>query len=480
MTTYRQEPSRLSSDAPSTGVGWAVPAERGRAATDWWRVGAVSVVWLTSLFVVALWVGGGAVEDLLRWNADTIDTLGRITGLVAANLLLYQVLLMARIPLFERGFGRDGMTRMHRLVGFWSFWLMLGHIVLITIGYAAESGTNLVVQAWQFVWDYPGMLLATAGTALLILVVVTSMRRARRRIRYESWHLLHLYAYLGVGFSIPHMLWTGADFLSSAPATVYWWTLWALAAASVVVYRVVVPVVRSMRHSVRVASVEPDGDRGVLVRMQGRGLSRLRTEAGQFFVWRFLDGPGWMRGHPFSLTAAPSGDELAISARVLGDGTRRLARMRPGTRVVFEGPFGRLTGRDRRGRKLIMLGAGAGVAPLVSLLESEPYAPGEATLVVRDRAPGDGLRGEAIGELVRGRGLRYARLDGRRSRGASVWLPESHSDWPGAELIRYLAPDLEEYDAYVCGPEPWMRSVTHDLRAAGMPAARIHTERFSV
>jgi predicted ferric reductase len=478
MTTYRQEPSGHAT-APAARPG-PNALDRGRTTTDWWRIGAVAVVWLTSLFVVALWVSGGAVEDLLRFDADTLDTLGRITGLVAANLLLYQVLLMARIPLFERGFGRDGMTRMHRLVGFWSFWLMLAHIMLITIGYAVESGTNLLVQAWQFVWDYPGMLLATAGTALLIAVVVLSMRRARRRIRYESWHLLHLYAYLGIGFSIPHMLWTGADFLTSAPATVYWWTLWAVAAASLIVYRLLVPVTRSLRHSVRVASVEPDGESGVLVRMRGRALRRLRAESGQFFVWRFLDGPGWMRGHPFSLAAAPAGDELAISARVLGDGTRRLTTLRPGTRVLFEGPFGRLTGQERHGRKLLMIGAGAGVTPLVSLLESEPYAPGEATLVVRDSVAGDGLRLGAIDDLVHRRGVRYARLTGHRSHGDSPWLPRSHAAWEGEDLIRYLAPDLDDHDAYVCGPEPWMRAVTHDLRAAGLPASRIHTERFSI
>ncbi|HVX08304.1 ferredoxin reductase family protein [Humibacter sp.] len=443
-------------------------------------MGSVAVIWLSSLFVVALWISGGGLEDLFTWRADAVNSVGRLTGLIAANLLLYQVLLMARIPLFERGFGRDGMTRMHRLVGFWSFWVMLAHIALITIGYAAESGTNLLVQAWQFVWDYPGMLLATAGTALLILVVVMSLRRARRRIRYESWHLLHLYAYLGVGFAIPHMLWTGTDFLDSLPATIYWWTLWALAAACVVLYRVIVPVTRSLRHSVRVSSVEPDGDSGVLVRMRGRALSRLRAESGQFFVWRFLDGPGWMRGHPFSLAAAPHGDELAISARVLGDGTRRLTALRPGTRVLFEGPFGRMTGGERQGRKLLMIGAGAGVTPLVSLLESEPYGDGEATLVVRDSTAEDGLRGAAIRDLVRRRGVRYARLDGRRSDGPSTWLPASHAAWQGDELLRYLAPDLDEYDAYVCGPEPWMRSVTRDLRAAGLPATRIHTERFSV
>ena len=60
------------------------------------------------------------------------------------------------------------------------------------------------------------MLLATAGTGLLVMVVVTSVRVARRRLRYESWHLLHLYAYLGVGLALPHQIWTGADFIASA------------------------------------------------------------------------------------------------------------------------------------------------------------------------------------------------------------------------------------------------------------------------
>ena len=66
------------------------------------------------------------------------------------------------------------------------------------------------------------MLLATAGTALLVVVTVTSIRRARRKLRYESWHLLHLYAYLGF-LALPHL--TGADFLASRAATAYWWTL---------------------------------------------------------------------------------------------------------------------------------------------------------------------------------------------------------------------------------------------------------------
>ncbi len=444
-------------------------------AREAWRLGAVSVIWLTSLFVVALWIAGGGLRDLLALDAASITTLGRITGLVSANLLLYQVLLMARIPLFERGFGRDGMTRMHRLVGFWSFWLMLAHIVLIVIGYAAASGANVFVQLWQLIVDYPAMLLATAGTVLLIMVVVTSIRRARRRLRYESWHLLHLYAYVGVGLALPHQLWTGADFLSSPVGTTYWWTLWAVAAASVVVFRLGLPALRSARHGLRVVSVARDGDRGVSVRVAGpNGAPRAR--AGQFFVWRFLDGPGWTRGHPFSLAGAP-GRDLVLSARFAGDGSSRLARLRPGTRVHIEGPYGTMTGDARVGTKLLMIGAGAGVAPLVALLEEERYAPGDAVLLTRDHAPADALRTLEIAALITRRGLRHIALDGPRGRS---WYPRTHDAWTGPQLITYLAPDIEAYDAYVCGPPAWMDAVSADLRAAGLPRTGIHTESFEV
>ncbi|MBN7794266.1 ferredoxin reductase family protein [Microbacterium esteraromaticum] len=445
-----------------------------------WRLGAVIVVWSTSLFVVALWVGGGGVDALLGGGAETLNALGRLTGLVASNLLLLLVLLMARIPLFERGFGKDGMTRMHRLTGFWSFSLMLAHLALQTLGYAVAAGVDPIAQFVEFVVDYPGMLLALAGTVLVVLVTLTSIRRARRRLRYESWHLLHLYAYLGVGLALPHQLWTGADFTASTAATWYWWGLWIAAAIAVVVYRVIVPLARSSRLRLRVSEVSPDGSDGVTVRMRGGAVHRLGARPGQFFVWRFLDGPGWTRGHPFSLSAAPTRDELTISARVVGDGTERLTALTPGTRVLIEGPYGAMTGERRSGRRMLLIGAGAGVAPLVALLEGEQYGPGEATIITRDSTPAAALRTEALAVLERERGVRHVALFGARARSGAAWLPESHAGWNGADALRFLAADPLDYDVYVCGPPPWMAAVLRDVRAAGFPSSQVHHESFTV
>jgi predicted ferric reductase len=443
-------------------------------------VAATTVIWLTSLVIMALWVSGGGIQALFAFNAESLNTIGRLTGLVSANLMLYQVLLMARVPIFERGFGHEGITRMHRLVGFWSFWLLMAHILFQVLGYAGLAKINPFVQLWQFIWEYPGMLLATAGTLLLIMIVVTSIRRARRKLRYESWHLLHLYGYLGVGLAIPHMLWTGADFTASPLATVYWWTLWAVVAASVIVFRIIRPAWKSSRHGLRVLSVDRDGATGVAVRMRGTRIRDLGAKPGQFFVWRFLDGAGWMRGHPFSLASAPHGDDLIISARIVGDGTHRLTTLRRGTRVLFEGPYGHLTGDTRQGTKLLMMGAGAGVAPLVALLESEPYAPGAATLVTRDHDDADAMRLGAITRLTATRGVRHLTLNGPRAHQGSTWLPATHTAWKGKDLIRYLAPDLQSYDVFLCGPIPWMDSVRKDLLAAGVAPDRIQSEAFTV
>src|SRR5262249_38525156 len=157
---------------------------------------------LSVAVVAGLWISNRGLQQLAGAGEPATGT-GRLTGLIAADLLIIQVLLMARIPMVERAYGQDRLARRHRLGGPWSFWLMVAHVLLITIGYAQSARTGLVAEAWALITTYPGMLLATAGTALLVGVVVLSIRAARRRLRYESWHLLHLYAYLGVGLALP-------------------------------------------------------------------------------------------------------------------------------------------------------------------------------------------------------------------------------------------------------------------------------------
>jgi ferredoxin-NADP reductase len=461
--------------APPRGSRRATPVGRRAIADAGVRLLAGATLWLSLLLVTYWWDRDGGIRDLGGWVTG-LDSAGRLTGLVASVLLLAQVVLMARVPRLESAYGQDRLAHLHRLVGFTSFDLMVAHIVLITWGYAAGQLTTTPSTLWSLVVDYPGMLLATGGTVCLVMVVVTSVKAARRRLRYESWHLLHLYAYLGVGLALPHQLWTGQQFLSSPGRTAFWWTAWAVAAGSVVVWRLGRPVWLNLRHQVRVTSVVRETDDVVSVYLTGRRLDRLRAEPGQFFTWRFLGGPGWTRANPYSLSAAPDGHSLRITVQAVGDGSEAAFDLRPGTRALFEGPYGRLSPRARSQRGVALIGAGVGITPLRALAEGLERSAGG--VVVLHRWSTEALFLEEFAVLEREYGVAVLDLPGSRRFDGS-WLPRGVD--PRVDdltaLTRWI-PDIADRDVYVCGPERWTDLVRDSLLTAGLPADRLHLETF--
>ncbi|WP_375433437.1 ferric reductase-like transmembrane domain-containing protein [uncultured Friedmanniella sp.] len=438
------------------------------------RLAGGVALWLGLLLVTFWWVRDGGVTDLLGGWASGLTSAGRLSGLWSADLLCVQVLVMSRLPPLEQAFGRDRLARIHRIIGFLSFDLMVGHVLTIIGGYAGARWSAVLPTTWDLLTTYGGVLLSAAGTAALVMVAVSSIRAARRQLRYESWHLIHLYAYLGVGLALPHQLWTGSDFLASPGATLYWWTLWATAAATVLVWRVGLPVWRTLHYQLRVAGVVREASDVVSVHLTGRRLDRLPVRAGQFLTVRFLASPGWTRANPFSLSAAPDGRSLRITAKALGEGSARLAHLEPGTRVLFEGPYGRLSSRARTRRTVLLAGAGVGVTPLRGLAEGLDYAPGEAVLLYR--FTGEPLFAAELDELAQQRGLQVLALPGSRPTPGSVLGPLA-----GRDELRALTawvPDLAERDVYLCGPTAWTDGVQRLVRAAGVPDDRIHTESF--
>ncbi|MFI1991035.1 ferric reductase-like transmembrane domain-containing protein [Actinoplanes sp. NPDC020271] len=444
----------------------------------WWADLAGSAALFSVVLAVALWLHNGGLRDVSTPGGPATSA-GRLTGLVASDLLLLQVLLMARIPWVERSYGQDRLARRHRLVGFVSFWLMLAHLGLITLGYAQSGGGGVIATAWELVVTYPGMVLATAGTGLLVLVVVLSVRAARRRQRYETWHLIHLYAYLGVGLALPHQLWTGADFTASELSQLYWWGLWAAALVAVLVFRIGLPAYRSAYHRLRVHTVVREAPGVVSVYLRGRHLDRLPAVAGQFFCWRFLDGPGWSRAHPYTLSSAPSGDLLRITVKDLGDGSSRMAALRPGTRVLVEGPYGALTtdhGAPRR--QVLLMAAGVGITTMRALLDDLTGVGAQVTLLYRVRRHEDAVFRTELDDAARRHGVQVVYLPGGRARPGS-WLPEGFSRVSDLAGLRWLVPDVARREVYLCGPPPWMSAVRATLRDAGVGPDHIHAEEFA-
>ena len=122
----------LASAPPAATWAPPLPLDKDAALDRFVRQGSAMALWLGLLLVTYWWVADGGVTDLAHWVSG-LTSLGRLTGLLAADLLLVQVLLMSRLPPLEHAFGQDRLARIHRLVGFSSFYLMIAHIVLITL-----------------------------------------------------------------------------------------------------------------------------------------------------------------------------------------------------------------------------------------------------------------------------------------------------------------------------------------------------------
>jgi predicted ferric reductase len=467
---------RVTSSAPTRMAGRRVPLRRVHTPL-WWRDACGAFVWCSMLVVVALWVAGGGVQGLAQVGAG-LTSVGRLTGLVASDLLLIQVLLMARIPLVERAFGQDELARRHRWVGFSSFSLMVVHVVTITVGYAVASPKGLWAMIVDFVVNYPGMLLAVAGTVALVGVTVTSLRAARARLRYESWHLLHLYAYLGVGLALPHQLWTGKDFLTSRVATVYWWMLWVAAAASVLFWRVGQPLWRSLRHQLVVEQVHAENDRVTTVVMRGRMLHRLPVRAGQFLQWRFLDGPGFTRHTPTRCPRHQMAGPCGSLPHTWGMDRRGWRACVRGRRCSSKAPTAGCTGGLRTRRKVLLMASGIGITPMRALLKELDQRPGEVTVLYRTGSERDRI---LVDELTSLAGRRQAGLfvvTGHRVTQRSSWLPAHAAHLGDVEALLQLVPDVATHDVFICGSPGWMDATEQAVIGAGVPPEHVHIERF--
>jgi predicted ferric reductase len=421
--------------------------------------------------IVWLWWHGGNVVGI-HGTGEWLTSFARITGLLAGYSALLQVLLLARLPWLERLAGFDRLSIWHRWNGHACLYLVLAHVGLSVWGYALMDRLSIPKEISTMLGGgiYPGMITATVGTALLIVVVGLSVVIVRRRLRYEAWYAVHLTAYAAIALAWFHQIPTGNELVLDRVAADYWRALYLATLGALVVFRILVPIANSYRYRLRVAEVVTEGPGVVSLRIAGRNLDRLDARPGQFFLWRFLDRGRWWASHPFSLSAAPDGRSLRLTVKALGDFSRGLAEIEPGTRVLAEGPFGVFTADAGRQPGALLVAGGIGITPIRALMED--MRPG-TVVIYRVVRPEDIVLGTELDAIARERGLtlHYVVGDHRTAEGRDHLSP-AH--------LQELVPDIAERDVYVCGPPGLTDVLVQNVRGAGVPKCFIHAERFAL
>ena len=148
-----------------------------------------------------------------------------------------------------------------------------------------------------------------------------------------------------------------------------------------------------------------------------------------------------------------------------------------GDELEVTGPYGVFTLRASSPRRIVFIGGGAGMAPILCLLRSmaEEGVDRPATFYYGARTATDLFHLEELAQLAE----RLPQL---------TFVPAlseaGNGDWTGeagliTDVVERLEDDLAEVDAYLCGPPPMVDAAIALLEARGTPESHIYFDRFT-
>ncbi len=203
-------------------------------------------------------------------------------------------------------------------------------------------------------------------------------------------------------------------------------------------------------------------------------------EPGQYATVGFYQNGRPTPMRPFSITSAPGTGQLQFAMRPFGKFTSRLRRLRPGDRINIQGPFGNFIIDHSQDERLIMLAAGIGITPILSIIRdatrrglSLPI-----TLIYSNSSAEEIPFKEELLALMHENPLLNVVFSVTDS--ASNQSQRIIGGRVNAHLIEQLSgPDINKNTFFVCGPSGYLRSVNKMLKSLYVDKSAIITESFS-
>lgn len=419
------------------------------------------------LVVCGVWPGGNAGRPFLT-------QFGVACGYAALTILVLEFALISKIHAVSGVFGQDALQFFHRQMGLLATLLLTVHAVLmLSGGYPLAWANPFAADApWAMRWG------AAAGWAIIALILLSLFRR-RLHFPYDWWQLSHgALAELAVVTAFAHIILFGG-FSARRPVRVLLAGYALLFLALRVWFQWIKPWRMWSQPWEVVSNVAELGDSHTLT-LRPDGHPGFVFEPGQFAWVCTGKTPFHKDRHPISMSS-PAYDEpgcpIAFTIKALGDWSGEIVpTLQPGHRVWLDGPYGVFTADRCQGPGYVLIGGGAGIAPLFSICQ---------TLALR----GDSrpvylfFGGHDSSRLIFREQLRE--LAQRMNLHTVFALEEPEPEWTGergyitAEMLqKYLPAQFRRFPFFICGPEPMVASLEKILPALGVPAAQIQTERF--
>lgn len=405
-----------------------------------------------------------------------LDELSSGLALAAFAVLLMEFLLSGRFRSISERIGMDVTMRFHQLLARVAAAFILVHPFLYStpIGLARpDDATHRGHLGLTGAAAYSGIL----GWLLLLLLVITAMRRTQIGHSYERWRIGHAIGAVLIAGLVAHHAFAAGRYSGEGPLLWFWILLLALAAMTMLVVYLIRPLQR-LRRPYEVVAVKPVAAKTWQLEIKPRHGAALDYDAGQFVWLRVGRNPWSPDEHPFSLASAPADrNRLSFIIKAFGDFTSRLGGIAPGTKAYVDGPYGHLTLARRQCEGVALLAGGVGIAPLLGILR-QMQASGDdrpAILVYGNRSHAQIVLAEELDALAGSLNLKVVHV-----------LSEPDAGWTGRRglLDEALLRELFGFDGaarwcyLLCGPQGMMESCERSLLGLGIPARQIVSERF--
>ncbi|GAB2983207.1 ferredoxin--NADP reductase [Amycolatopsis acidiphila] len=227
-----------------------------------------------------------------------------------------------------------------------------------------------------------------------------------------------------------------------------------------------------MLRIVRVAEETRDA-RSLVFEVPEADRDRFSYRPGQFLTLRIPSDRTGSVARCYSLASSPhEAEQLTVTVKRTADGYGSnwlCANAVEGMELEVLPPGGVFTPKDL-GADLLLFAGGSGITPVFSIVKSAlAQGSGKIVLVYANRDESSVIFAD-----------RLAALSARYPRRLTVihWL-ESVQGLPSRGQLQALATPFTGYEAFVCGPAPFMDAVTDALSSAGMPKSRVHVEVFT-
>ncbi len=415
------------------------------------------------LLPAVLLLGSNALGPWLSAPGVALGNLTKLFALVGTAAFAVSLLLGARISWIARLLGGlDQLYRIHRWLGYSVLVSLLAHALLAAASLAIYSPTaGLLLFTPSAGWEVFLGVVALSG-----LIVVVLLPRLWQ-LKHERFLLLH--RLVGVMFFLGSVHGLTVPAAKGLPTLLFGYLLGLIIAGLLAfVYRSILGRVLVRRYPYRIEQVNRLGSAAIEL-VLAPAKARMRFQPGQFLFITIVDDQVRRETHPFSITSSPGDPQLRLMIKALGDFTQRLQELRPGGRVLLEGPYGSFSYTDVPNRRQIWIAGGIGVTPFLSMARSIGSQPYQIDFYYCTEGSDDAFFLEEFFEI-----------SDRNPHFRVIPIRRASLGFITAEDIQSASGNVVEQDILMCGPPVMIHNLRQQFVARGVPSAQIHFEDFAV